>query len=327
MSGKKTRVHFLSLIATLVFLVFGQIAQAGELRIWIKEKARVTDDTVTLGDIASFTPEQDERVPALRERRVAAAPAPGRDLVMNSRFLIYRLSSLLGGDPQVRVKVPESLVVQRPGQVISAKKMTDIFRQYIFSHSPRDRKKMEIERMHVPGSLTLPCGRLSWEIQDRGEEDFAGDISRVISFSVDGRIYRKVPVSCRILVSRKVIKTVRKIARGQVIGPQDLVEVTEQSIRSDRNDVIHLNQITGRRAARSLQAGQTVTRGMVEIPPTVRKGDRVIIKAESSSVVVSALGKVMEDGRSGEQVRVINVSSGKQIFATVLGPGQVRVSF
>ncbi len=327
MSGRATRFLSFSLIAAMALLTLGQAAGAVELHIWIKEKVKVTGDAVTLGDIATFTPERDERIPALRDKKIAAAPAPGRDLTLNSRFLIYRLSSLMGDDPQVRVKVPENLVVHRAGQVISTKKMTDILRHYIFSHSPWDREEMELERMHVPGPLTLPCGRLSWEIQDRGEEDFVGDISLVISFSVDGRLFKVVPVSGRILVNRKLIKTVRKIARGEVIGAQDLVEMTEKSMRSDKNNMTHLNRIVGKRAARTLQMGQVITRGMVEIPPAVRKGDRVIIKAESGTVAVSALGKVMEDGRSGDQIMVINVNSGKQIFATVIGPGQVRVKF
>ncbi|MBW2096090.1 MAG: flagellar basal body P-ring formation protein FlgA [Deltaproteobacteria bacterium] len=327
MHRKKIKFFSFSLIATLVLLALGHVSHAGELRIWIREKATVTGDTIRLGDIATFSPEQDGRVPGLRERKVAAAPAPGRDLALNSRFLIYRLSSLMGGDQQVRVKVPQNLLVHRDGQVISAKKMTDIFKQYVFSHAPWDRKEMELERVRVPGPVTLPCGRLSWEVQGRMGGDFVGDISLVLSFSVNGRVYKKVPATGRILVTRRVIKTARKIRKGEMIGPRDLVEVTEKSVRSGGTEVLSLEQVVGKRAARTLQMGQVVKREMVEIPPAVRKGDRVIIKAENGSVAVSTLGKVMEEGRSGEQIRVINISSGKEIFANVIGPGQVRVSF
>jgi len=326
MSGKITFFSFF-LIATLVFPVLVPVSHAGKLHIWIKEKATVTGDTIRLGDIATFSPRQDRRVPVLREQKVASAPAPGRDLALNSRFLIYRLSSLMDGDQQVRVKVPQDLLVHRNGQVISEKKMTDIFRQYVFSHSAWDRKDMELERVRVPGPVTLPCGHLSWEVQKRTGGDFVGDVSLVISFSVDGRVYRKIPVTGRILVNRRVIKTARKIRKGEILGPKDLVELTEKSMRPAGTEVQSLEQVIGKRAARTLQIGQVIKREMVEVPPTVRKGDRVIIKAENSSIAVSALGKVMEDGRSGQQIRVINISSGKEIFAKVVGPGQVRVTF
>jgi flagellar basal body P-ring formation protein FlgA len=327
MSGKKIGCLCFFLTAALVFLAFGQVTHAGELRILIKEKATVTGDTIRLGDIATFTPKGDVRVSRFRARKVAAAPAPGRNVDLNSRFLIYRLASLMGGDQQVRVKVPQNLLVHRDGQVISEKKMTDIFKQYVFSHSPWDRKEMELERVRVPGQATLPCGHLSWDVREKAGGDFVGDISLVIFFSVDGRLYKKVPVSGRILVNRRVIKTARKIRKGETIDAKDLVEVTEKSMRSCGTEMQRLEQVVGKRAARALQMGQVVKREMVEIPPAVRKGDRVIIKAENSSVAVSALGKVMEDGRSGEQIRVINISSGKEIFAKVIGPGQVRVAF
>jgi flagella basal body P-ring formation protein FlgA len=66
---------------------------------------------------------------------------------------------------------------------------------------------------------------------------------------------------------------------------------------------------------------------MVEWPPMVQKGDRVIIKAENKLIKITALGKVLEDGRAGDQVKVMNISSGKEIWATVIGPGKVSVTF
>ena len=327
MRSKKTKIFAFLVTATLVILAFGQVSHAGELRILVKEKATVSGDTIRLGDIATFSPESDARVRALRDRKIAAAPAPGRDVDLNSRYLIYRLASIMGDDQQVRVKVPRNLLVHRDGQEVSGKKLTDIFKQYVFRHAPWDRKDMEVERVHVPGRVTLPCGHLSWSVQEKTGGDFVGDISLVIAFSVDGRLYKKTPVSGRILVNRRIIKTARKIRKGEIIEAKDLVEVTERSMRSGGAEVISLDQVVGKRAARSLQAGQVIRQEMVEIPPAVKKGDRVIIKAESGSVRVSALGKVMEDGRSGEQIRVINVSSGKEIFAKVTGPGQVQVAF
>ncbi|MBW1863855.1 MAG: flagella basal body P-ring formation protein FlgA [Deltaproteobacteria bacterium] len=59
----------------------------------------------------------------------------------------------------------------------------------------------------------------------------------------------------------------------------------------------------------------------------MRKGKRVLIKAENGLIRVTTLGKTLEDGRAGDEVRVINISSGKEIFATVKGPGLVLVSF
>jgi flagella basal body P-ring formation protein FlgA len=325
----KTLTRWASFVFALAFFwsAAGNPAMASGLQVLIKGKVTIQGDNVTLGDIASFAPLNDERVAGLRSVIVASAPLPGKDLTLNSRFLIHRLSSLTGGDPGLRFKIPEYLLVHRTGHVVNAGKMTDIFKDYVFSHSPWPRKDIEFNRVNVPDSVTLPHGRITWKVKDMSDGDFVGETCLVISFSVDGRLYRKVGVSGRVLVTRKVITTAREVPRGRIICRQDLAQVTQQSGALSADDFNTLNRVIGKRATRTIHAGQVVTRRMIETPPVVRKGDRVIIEAKNSSFEITALGRVLEDAHSGEQVKVVNVSSGKEIFATVVGPGQVRVTF
>jgi flagella basal body P-ring formation protein FlgA len=86
-------------------------------------------------------------------------------------------------------------------------------------------------------------------------------------------------------------------------------------------------EAVGKKAVRSIQAGQSITSQMVEDPPAVKKGSRVLVRARTDLISVTTQGKVMEDGRLGDEVRVLNLSSGKEIFATVKSPGQVEVIF
>jgi flagella basal body P-ring formation protein FlgA len=302
-------------------------AMASGLQVLIKDRVTIQRDNVTLGDIASFAPMNDERVAELSGIVVASAPLPGRDLTLSSRFLIYRLSSVMEGDPDLRFKIPENLLVHRAGHPVNAKEMIGIFKQYVFAHSPWSRRDIEFDRVNAPDCVMLPRGRITWKVKDLSDGDFVGDTSLVISFSVDGRLCRKVSVSGRVLVSRKVITTAREVRRGQTIRRQDLVQVTRLCGVLRTNDFSAVKQIVGKRATRTIRAGQVITRRMVETPPVVRKGDQVIIKAENKSLEITTLGRVLEDAHTGEQVKVINMSSGKEIFATVVAPGQVRVTF
>ncbi|MFZ0451535.1 MAG: flagellar basal body P-ring formation chaperone FlgA [Desulfatiglandaceae bacterium] len=326
MSRKWSRYSSVAITLAL-FLAIGETAWAGDLQIRIKQKATVERDSITLGDIASFNPEEDERVAALRELEVASAPPPGRDLSLNSRFLIYRLSALMGGDPGVKVKVPQNLLVHRDGQVVSVKKLTKIFKDYVFNHAPWPREVMRVDKMNTPGPVTLPRGRLAWEARERTNGDFVGETSLVVAFTVNGKVYRKVPVSGRIWVTRKIIRTAKKIEKGEIIEEKNLLQVRESTDRLSKDNVTALNQVIGKRATTTIQSGKVIKLRMVEVPPAVKKGDRVVIRAENGSIEITALGRVLEDARSGEQVRVINVASGKELFATVVGHGQVAVTF
>jgi flagella basal body P-ring formation protein FlgA len=66
---------------------------------------------------------------------------------------------------------------------------------------------------------------------------------------------------------------------------------------------------------------------MVEEPPVVQKGSKVMIKAESDRILITTIGRALEDGRNGDLVKVVNVNSGKEIVARVKGPELVVVSF
>ncbi len=326
MSGKWLRGSAVLIILAL-FLAIGETAWAGGLQVLIKQKATVERDSITLGDIASFTPQEDDRVAALRELEVASAPPPGRDLTLNSRFLIYRLSAVMGGDPEIRVKIPRNLLVHRDGQLVSVKKVTKIYRDYVFSHAPWPREAMTVDKVKVQGPVTLPQGRLAWKTGERTHGDFVGETSLVITFTVNGKVYRKVPVRGRIRVKRKVIRTAKKIEKGELIEKKDLLGISESTERISKDDITSLDQVIGKRATTTIQSGRVIKLRMVEVPPAVKKGDRVVIKAENGTIEITALGRVLEDARSGEQVRVINVSSGKELFATVVGHGQVAVAF
>jgi flagella basal body P-ring formation protein FlgA len=114
---------------------------------------------------------------------------------------------------------------------------------------------------------------------------------------------------------------------GQTIEEQDLTVVKERLFDSGKDLLRNKGEAAGKRALRSIDAGQLVERKMLEDPPLVKKGERVRIEASGGQIRVTALGRVLQDGRAGEQVRVMNLMSGKEIYATVTGAGAVAVSF
>ena len=117
------------------------------------------------------------------------------------------------------------------------------------------------------------------------------------------------------------------IAPGQLITIDDIQISAENSRRVRKNAVTEISDTVGKRAVRRIQAGQIILSNMIEYPPLIKKGGRVLIKAENDEIRITATGKALENGKSGEQVRVINITSGKEIFATVTGPGVVEVFF
>ena len=83
----------LSLIAvgSLIF-----VPSSPALEIKIKSQVSVRGDQVYLGEIATFQPADDERVPRLRRVEVVAAPAPANGFMLKRRLLTYKLNAVIG---------------------------------------------------------------------------------------------------------------------------------------------------------------------------------------------------------------------------------------
>ena len=59
----------------------------------------------------------------------------------------------------------------------------------------------------------------------------------------------------------------------------------------------------------------------------VKKGDRVTIVVESSTLRITAAGVAKGQGSAGEQIRVQNLINDKEIFAAVVDSSTVKVNF
>jgi len=310
-------------------LVVGWSAAAdGEaLEVRLRDQVSVKGASLSLGEAASFDPAHDDRVEGLRGIVLASTPSPGRTVVLSSRYLVSTLNAALPDSGDIRFKLPETMNVHRQAQVVGAEAMTEIFKQHVLKNASWPEETLHFENVRVGGPVTLPFGDLSWEVKDRANTDYLGEVALVISFLVDGTVVRKVPLSGKVGLERAVVRATRNIHAGRIIEEQDLTVVRELRFDSGKDLLTDMEEAAGKRAVRSLDGGQLVERKMIEDPPLVKKGDRVRIEAAGGRIRVTAMGRVMQDGRSGEQVKVMNLMSGKEIHATVTGAGVVAVSF
>jgi flagella basal body P-ring formation protein FlgA len=59
----------------------------------------------------------------------------------------------------------------------------------------------------------------------------------------------------------------------------------------------------------------------------VKRGDVVVIIAESAGLKITALGQVKKKGRLGDRIPVMNFDSKKVLYARVVDSNTVKVDF
>jgi flagella basal body P-ring formation protein FlgA len=313
------------LIAAIIILA--ALSPVSGLEITVMQNAVVKGDTICLGDIAQFDPASDGRVSKLKGVEISTSPASGSEIIIRKDLMIYKVNPYISGDKDILVRMPENLVVRRSAQFISAGRMEEIYMGYIKENSGWPEDEIRFEDINTPGTIALPEGELQWAVQERRNTDFIGNVALTIDFSVDGKIVKKVPVSGKIGVRRETVKAAAKIERGRIISVDDIILVNENSLHNRKDYIVSKEDIVGKRALRTIQADQAILSNMIENPPLVKKGDKVIIRAENPHLTITAAGEALQDGRTGDQVEVLNIQSGRKIFATVKESGIVEVLF
>jgi len=134
-------------------------------------------------------------------------------------------------------------------------------------------------------------------------------------------VYGKV----RVKAYREVVVAKVPIRIGGLIGRGDVGLVRKDLSELGGDYLIDPAQAVGRVTRRMLAVGAVVGTADLRVPQLVRRGQKVIIRAESAGIAVTMSGEALADGSEGERIQVRNERSSKVVEGVIIGPGVVRV--
>ena len=134
-----------------------------------------------------------------------------------------------------------------------------------------------------------------------------------------------VPVLVRMFAP--VLMSTRPLARGDLVGAAD-VEMVEADLSTLRQSYLHESTLAvGMEVKRAMPANSVVSREALAQPLLIKRGDTVVMSAQSGPVTIRQQGIAMQNGELGAQIPVRNTNSDIVVRAVVSGPGQVGVNF
>ncbi|EGM71406.1 flagellar basal body P-ring formation chaperone FlgA [Shewanella sp. HN-41] len=129
-------------------------------------------------------------------------------------------------------------------------------------------------------------------------------------------------ISVRVDILFPVVVATETLAPGELITPNqiEVQYVDQNSLRGMQFD--DPSQLSGVRVKRRVAKNYPIFANNLCF---VCKNDAVSIYARSSSLVLKTMGEALQDGNKGDQIRVKNSSSNKELDAIVIGIGEVEV--
>ncbi len=287
-------------------------ANAAQLR----NSSTVTASVVTLGDIFADLGEAGETV-------VMRAPAPGKSLVLSTTKLvtvartegiswtpqfgdeklrIQRLSSVIGRD-DIQLALEESFILDGWG---------DEYEIELASH---------ISPIHVALDKSAGVQVISLDTDSRRTR-----FSAMVAAPAGDPAAPQLRVTGRIYQTELLPVVTRRIDSGEIIGPRDVAWRRVRVGQIQSGTVERPEEIVGMNARRPLRAESTVRRADLSLPILIRKGSSVKMVYRNGGLLLVAIGRAVENGAAGQEMRIMNLKSKTIVIAKATGPDTVTVS-
>jgi flagella basal body P-ring formation protein FlgA len=319
------RVVCLSLV--LIFISWTKEAAPSSLSVNFRTQASVSKEAVYLEDIAFIQGSSPSLVEKVGKTRIQASPLPGEALILSRAFLsaaMHRngISSLVAQD-----RIPERIEVTRPGRSMERAEMSQILEDHFQKALGDERKTVKVREIQGIDRIMVPPGDLSWEVKAPVRFSQGGHIPVSLILWAQGQKVREVRAQARLEVFAGVVVARNSLRRHQIVEEKD-VHLVNRNITQHAGDVVtDLGEVVGKRVNLSVNTQEVIRKFMVEVPPLVKKGDRVILVVENAHFKITCMGEVKEEGRAGDQVKVTNISSKREVYGQVLDSHTVLVDY
>ena len=297
-----------------------------DLKIYLPREVTVKDANLVLGQVSVIQG---------RESLVAKANnvAIGRISVTNQKVVIDRptvLSRLAcSGIPTSKVVFngAKETSVTRQQRVVSSQEFVDLASSFLESHPPDD-SVCQWSVVRRPKDLVI------------SEQDAEIRFSpRLVLSSTKGHARMELIVLCggKTIGVRDVIYalkyhcrqavTIIPVAKDAIIGPEN---VKIEMIPSNYPEPSDWKSPYGLVAKRPLAANTILRPYMVESlqsPIIVKRNQSIVIRIEMPGLLITAAGLTLEEGRTGEHIKIRNVDSQRIILAKICEDGSAEPVF
>ena len=295
--------------------------------IRVHDQVKIDGDEVLLGHIAVIEGSDPRWIQQLKDIVIGRAPLPGKARQYDQHSLEMRLKQHRVDLSAVILKVPQIVEVTRSSVHIEELELKQIVSDFILRNISRDNETVRIKEIRVPQNVILPKGRVAYKVAAPRSQALMGKCSIAVDFSVNGHPQKKVWATATIEILEPVVVTRKPLGRHKPITEDDIELQTMDLSDLPAGVVTDPGTVLGKRTRRAIGARIPLRADLIELPPLVKRGDLVVIVAESNGLKITTLGQVKKRGRLGERIPVINMDSKKILYACVIDSNTVKVDF
>jgi flagella basal body P-ring formation protein FlgA len=295
----------------------GALALPGEAQAQaiLRPHALLEGDVLRLSDLFDHAGPRADTV-------IAAAPQPGRRMVLETQNLINIARQ--NGVPWRPLTGTDRIVIERPGRPIPRNDIEAVLRDELSRHGVEP--DMELE---LPGLIPPMIPASAWfqlAVEGVSVEQPGMRFQATLVVLADGSGAQRLRIAGRAAPTVPVVVATRRLALGDVIGPNDARLTRLRAERVRPGQAQQMSQVVGQELRRPMGTEQGFALVDLGPPSVVLKNALVTLMLESPGISLTVQGRALEAAARGGNVPVMNLVSRNVVEGVAVGPGRVRVA-
>lgn len=281
----------------------------------LKNVAIVKGDLLRVGDVFDHADGKADIV-------IGRAPLPGKDMTLNARTLMrIARSTKVSWTPQSAL---DQVVVRREATLIDLNTIHSALSDAFLDKGLDG--KLDIVIQNTLPQLVLPQNEeATVDVKTLRYLPQSGTFEAVLvapsinnplkTLTVNGQVHKRIMVP---VLSRS-------LKAGDIISSTDMSYIDVRQRDLPKGALSQIADLQGMAAAKALIAGRPIRNVDIALPRMVDRGEMVTLFYNEGPVSLSIKGKALQNGAQGEMVRIVNLSSNKQLQGMVTGMNQVTI--
>ncbi len=300
-----TLTHRLLAVAMMALMI--SHAEAATL----KAEVLLDTPTLTVGDLFDGDVKHADYA-------LAPAPQPGKSMVLRARDLT-RVASTFGIDWQPQTGL-EHVTIKSARVNIERADLLKALKDAAGDAQVELQLPEHLANFSVPATGAAHLQVESMAV-DAARQNFT---ARVVLPAADGgQRVETLQGRAFALISLPVLK--RAMKPGDVIAQADIEYITRRKDMVPADVLLDASQLLDMTPRRTAAAGHALQASDLEAPMLVRKGQLVTVTLKNGPIALSLQGRAMQNGGTGDTIRVLNTGSNQMVEGTVTGLQSVMV--
>lgn len=299
------------------------------LKLYLPREVTIKDDTISLGEISitGSNPSKGGLAAKAGKIPLGRITMPGQEIVIDRSMILSRLAC--NGIPASKVTLTgaEKITVRRQQKIVKGSEFVELASAFLKKNPPAG-SACQWNAIRIPRDLAVPEKSKDIKLSPRLARSTAKNQAKVrIAVVQNGKQIGECEVTFRLKYNCRRAVTLVDIPAGAVINSKN---VKIESVISNHPEAVNWKPPYGLIAKRALAANTMLgphMSGPVKPVVIVGRNQNVVIRIERPLLLVTAIGKTMQEGRAGEYIKVRNLNSQRIILARVKEDGTVEPVF